>query len=329
MRAGGPLPSVLLIRLSSLGDVAIALPIAAGLVARGHQVGWLVEERCASLLEQLAFPLQVHVWRRGLLGRFALRGLGAQYDLVCDLQGNAKSGFVASGLGADCIIGLGAGDVRERSNLLFSDERAPNCEDPHVLARSLGVVAHALGEKLGAADLPLPPFLKAREAEVARLRRLLAPEAKYALVLGQPGDPRRIPGPLLEDLAQALGPAAFLLAGPGERSLHVPAGIPCLRQGGDIAELVAVGALLRQRQGRALGHDSGALHVLRATGVDTRFVFGPQDPARTGPFAEDVLVADMELECRPCLRRHCEHPRGPVCMSELRFEQLFAALRGS
>jgi heptosyltransferase-1 len=323
--------SLLLVRLSSMGDIACALPLAAWLAGRGVRVGQVVEGRFARLLELVSFPLERHVWRRGLRGRSALRGIGACYDAVLDLQGNWKSGFVSSGLDARRLVGLAARDVRERGNLLLIDEQAAPSRGTHVLERSAAVLEYLLGEAVPMtelADLTRHGLLRAPDGVLERMLRQVPESVRYVLVLGRPSDPRSIPLHLLEELARELGEEALLLAGPGERELRPSPGLPLLRQLGAVDELVALGEIVRQRGGAVLGHDSGAMHVLRASAAPTRFVFGPQDPARTGPSGEEVLRARIELDCRPCLSRRCEHPQGPRCMEALELDALRSFVLG-
>lgn len=43
---------VLVVRLSSIGDVVHALPVAAALHRAGHEVAWLVESPACALLDE-------------------------------------------------------------------------------------------------------------------------------------------------------------------------------------------------------------------------------------------------------------------------------------
>src|SRR4051812_367729 len=66
--AGPRLDRVLIVRLSALGDVVHCLPALDALrrgLPRGARIGWLVEERCASLVKGLPQVDRVHVLPRG------------------------------------------------------------------------------------------------------------------------------------------------------------------------------------------------------------------------------------------------------------------------
>ena len=61
--------NVLIVRLSAMGDVIHALPLAAALRSAGHRVGWAVEKPFAPLLAgnpaiDTVIELQTRRWRR-------------------------------------------------------------------------------------------------------------------------------------------------------------------------------------------------------------------------------------------------------------------------
>jgi heptosyltransferase I len=95
---------ILIVKLSSLGDVVHSLPVVADLhaIVPGAQVHWLVEEGYADLLAQVrgmgkVLPAALrrwrkHPWRDRHAWWDCWRQLRAyHYDLVLDLQGLSKS----------------------------------------------------------------------------------------------------------------------------------------------------------------------------------------------------------------------------------------------
>src|SRR4030095_13606030 len=120
---------VLIIKLSSLGDVAQALPVASALRKRFPElrVTWAVEERCAALVHGHAGVDRVITipslsW--GAVGRGwsaacarALRAVRAErYDVALDLQGLLKSSVVA--LWSRAPVRLGVTPQREGAALV-------------------------------------------------------------------------------------------------------------------------------------------------------------------------------------------------------------------
>jgi len=70
--------------------------------------------------------------------------------------------------------------------------------------------------------------------------------------------------------------------------------------------------------------DSGPMHLAAAMGTPVVALFGPTDPARTGPYGPGHRIVRKEIPCSPCFRRQCEAPR---CMTEISVEDVFEAVR--
>lgn len=70
--------------------------------------------------------------------------------------------------------------------------------------------------------------------------------------------------------------------------------------------------------------DSGPMHLAAAMGTPVVALFGPTDPARTGPYGPGHRVIRRALSCAPCLRKRCGNPR---CMTEISVEEVFEAVR--
>ena len=82
-------------------------------------------------------------------------------------------------------------------------------------------------------------------------------------------------------------------------------------------------ALLRCRI--VVSNDTGAAHVAAALGRPTAVVFGPTDPARSGPRGVSVLHLSARLFCQPCGYGRC--PLEHACMTDLTVENAFESLQ--
>ena len=92
---------ILVVKLSSLGDIAQALPAVRRLAERtGGEIHWLLQPEYAPLVEALPFVSRVLVWPRhgGIWTRAkAVKELRRErYDAVLDLQGLLKSALPAT-----------------------------------------------------------------------------------------------------------------------------------------------------------------------------------------------------------------------------------------
>ena len=130
-------PKILLVKLSSLGDVLHNLPIVWDLRKRlpEAQIDWIVEEAYAPLLEPLKttesfrgidriIPIAFRRWKKNLFSIrtwqefFAMRKLlqSVTYDIVIETQGLLKSALVcALAKKSKCAIVSGLGNATEHS----------------------------------------------------------------------------------------------------------------------------------------------------------------------------------------------------------------------
>jgi len=83
-------------------------------------------------------------------------------------------------------------------------------------------------------------------------------------------------------------------------------------------------AALYKRAKIVVTTDSGPMHIAAAVGTPVVALFGPTDPARTGPYGPGHRVIRAGLPCSPCFRKQCPQPR---CMTEIPVEEVFSAVR--
>jgi heptosyltransferase I len=190
MTALSPLPaatpkfeSLLIVRLSAMGDIIHTLPAAAALRQAFPRatLGWLIEERWAELLCTLRYPRsgprsaqrplvdRVHTvnlaeWRRApfsfntvqqmAAGLSQLRGI--RYDAVIDFQGAVRSALLARWSGAPVVFG----DVQPRENaasMFYSRKVLCNSNGTHVIEQALEL-AEAVVPRTEAASLSGAPL---------------------------------------------------------------------------------------------------------------------------------------------------------------------------
>jgi ADP-heptose:LPS heptosyltransferase len=313
---------VLCVRLSAMGDVVQSLGAVQALHALRPdlELAFATQREHAPLLRGIPGIAHVveHDRRAGLAGLFAtrrlLKALGCAIAL--DLQGNGKGALCAWLSGARERIGAAAAWRQEPWSrvLLTALVDVPGPRHPALVATAV-VRALAPGAPAWA------PRLRATGDELAAAAAAVRaagvdPERPFAaVVVGRSGDPRSLrPEALQAELAG--GGPLLLVAGPGERDEPLPERVPAWRQQpGELRLLIALGALLAQNGGEAVGGDHGPMHVLAAAGARTTVWFGPQDPDCTAPPTARVLRHAAPPPCLPCRARVCRHPQGPVCMA--------------
>lgn len=171
--------NILLVRVSSLGDVLHNLPMVADIL-RHHpdaNIDWVVEEGYTSLVRlnphvRRIIPFALRRWRRSLgkagtraeIAQF-VRSLRAEaYDVVFDTQGLLKTGII---MGAARLkpggrkVGLGNGSEGsgyEGISRIFHTDSIKLDPRTHAVARGRLVAAAALGYTLDTEpDFGLPP----------------------------------------------------------------------------------------------------------------------------------------------------------------------------
>ena len=154
---------ILIVRVSSLGDVVHNMPAIAD-IRRRHpdaQIDWLVEESFVGLVELVqgvhrAIPVSLRRWRKKLFSpanwaeiRAFRRALAAEhYDLVIDCQGLIKTAWLAR-MARGPVVGLGNrtdGAGYEWPVRFFYGKRVPIAPRTHVVERTRQLVAAALGD---------------------------------------------------------------------------------------------------------------------------------------------------------------------------------------
>ncbi len=311
---------ILLVRLSSFGDVVFTLPLAHALRSSfpGATLAWAVEAPLAPLLEgspdvDLVLTATTRAWRRAPLSReirldasrFVREARAYDPDLVVDAQGLFKSAWIPLLLPAARRVGFGPRSATERVACLATDEwvRAPR--GAHVVDRGLALARHLarpipgrdgfsrvpdVSHLVSRPDGPVDEWLRARGG---------APFVLLQPFASARGKEWRNP-PVLDfaaRLAAAGAPPAVLRWGPGEEerarglatgsegllTLAPPAG-PAAS-----ARLAAAAALF-------VGADTGPTHLAAAAGTPTIALYGPTDPVRFGPVGPRARTAPLPAE---------------------------------
>lgn len=327
-------PRLLIIKLSSFGDVIHALPTLEALrvLYPQGQITWLVEEGFAPLI--LGHPAVDEVWAIPRL-RFAWPSFGPQasnltsmvrrlraqpFDMVIDLQGLLKSALWAALARSPRKIGYHR--TREGSYLVLTEKLPPYDPDAHAVLRYLNVARH-----LGAAAAA-PRFRL--EHLIAGSIEVLGEIARKPYVVLHPGArwPTKIwPEENWARLAEWLAAkdlAVVLTGSPGDLALAEAVVRQCPTSVINLAGHTTMGELSRVLQGAAFAvtTDTGPTHLAAALGTQVVALFGPTAPWRTGPFGEGHTIIRLGLECSPCFRRECPEPR---CLTELPVAMVTAA----
>jgi lipopolysaccharide heptosyltransferase II len=97
----------------------------------------------------------------------------------------------------------------------------------------------------------------------------------------------------------------------------------------DLTGQTPVGLLpgLLRRAALLITNDSGPMHIAAAVATPVVALFGPTDPARTGPYGLGHLVLSHAVACRPCFSRACKHAVPFECLNAVTPDQVEEAVR--
>jgi heptosyltransferase-1 len=340
--------SLLVVRLSAMGDVIHTLPAVAALreALPGVTLGWLIEERWAELLCTLRYPRsgtrspqrplidRVHSvntteWRRApfsfnswqqmAVGLSQLRGI--QYDAVIDFQGAIRSALLARWSGAPIIFGSAQPRENAASMLYTRKILAPN--DSHVVDQAVAL-ARAVAPDLSpvtALQFPVDP-----DAE-KKIAALVTGMDKFAILNPGAGwGAKRWPAERYGEVAKELakdGITSLVNYGPGEDDLATAVESSSAAAAKKITCSISELIELTRRASIFIGGDTGPLHLSAALKIPVVAIFGPTNPARNGPFGTRSVV----LRNPGSITDHSRHSAPEQGLLEITVAEVVAATR--
>ncbi len=331
---------VLLVKMSSLGDVVHALPAVTDAARHGVVFDWVVEEAFAAIpalhpAVRRVWPIGWRRWRKSLradgaeLRRFFRHLRQERYDLILDAQGLLKSAAVTLAARGDRRAGLSFTAAREPLAAFAYGQRAAVPKGQHAVDRLRQLFAGSLGY-VAPSDAPAFGLKRAAEQTSSRTAVLLHgttweskhwPEAMWQALAGQlRTDGWRLALPWGNDVERAR--AEHLAASPAEV-------LPAM----DLDELTGQLAAAQL----VVGVDSGLSHLAGALGVPTVVLYGSTSAELTGVRGARVRSLASDLACAPCLARRCHYrgvperwrdePVTPPCYARLAPETVFESAR--
>ena len=337
---------ILIVKLSSIGDVVHALP-AAALIRRGlpdAHITWVVERRAGEILKDSPaidemVEIDTRAWRAQMLsaatldevrarlghlrGQQGANGGGTGIDIAIDFQGLLKSGLVAKVSGAARRIGFETGELREKASRFFLTEQVVTARFRHVIDKNLALarraITHATTDSgvnsTGSNNRYEFPITVSSEDE--RYVEMVISErggGRFAIINPGGGWPTKLWsaeafGQVADSLQNRHGLVTFITYGPGEEGLA-----QTVADGSRSGAAVPLASTLKQfvalarRADLFIGGDTGPLHLAAASGTPIVGIYGPTSPERNGPFDSRDITVGRCLWCRQdCHRRSCWH----------------------
>lgn len=297
--------NILIIKMSSLGDVIHALPSLYVLrrAMPEARITWAVHPAFAALLPGKPWIDEIYyVDRKRIKDWSYLRTVrqdlhSRRFDLVIDLQMIAKSALIAALSGGKKKIGYW--DAREGSFLVSHPVKGPH-QHGHIIEQLLDVMA-ALGCDTSRFEFPVHPH---EEEKITVKQKLAAAgvSGRYAVIVpGTRGEHKKWPVSFWGALAQKLAEKQIytvISGAPSEADMGRE--IRALSPSPYTVDLIGQTSLLElaaldEMAALHISCDTGPLHIANAMQTPLIALFGPTLPDRSGPYGNpraDVLLAD-------------------------------------
>lgn len=326
---------ILVIRLSSLGDVVLITPVLRALHERFPKAVLHVATRSeyAPLIFPSPWVQAVQPLIRSTEKDFLayLKAIKKErYDLVIDLHATLRSRMITQASGAGRVLRYSKAALGRRALVAFKAKKAfeakqvvdryLECLAPlgiHKASRQPEIVLDAKERAFGheflsdnAPWIALVPGAKhatkrwIKEGFATLGRKLWQEDGIRSIVLGS-----RSEKALVEEIAVAIGERAKPASGLGLREMA--------------SVLASVKAVVT--------NDSGPMHLATAVGAPVVALFGPTVEAfGFFPIGERNVVLERDLYCRPCSLHGTEKcPEGHFrCMKEISPQEVIQAVKG-
>jgi lipopolysaccharide heptosyltransferase I len=326
---------ILIIRLSSIGDVIHCTPVASSLKAAWPdcKITWLVGEVAADLLKNNPNIDEIIIWSREKFEKYLrdwkfkeVLGMwrdlqnklqGKQYYAVLDIHGLFLTGMIARQVKTQRRIGMTG--TKELNSLFMTKTCRPLGR--HITDKYLGVLA-CLGLQSVDQKMYLGIAKEAKDFAERFLKEhaVMSQEKILVLVLGTTWPTKNWPLIFFIEIVRILHKDfRIILCGGKEemelgREVEMKAGVPVINAVG-LTKLLEMAGIIELASVVVAG-DTGPLHMAGALEVPTVGMFGPTDPATYAPLGEQHTIISSALACSYCHKQRC--PQGEEkCMRSI------------
>jgi heptosyltransferase-1 len=310
-----PIPSaadakrILIVKSSSLGDVCNALPVA-DIIRRFRPqsyLGWVIKEPFRSLIDVNPNVDTTFSFARKDLWAAIRTGLETRkvgYDVALDLQSLFVSSLIARLSGAKIRIGYNTRKELSHWMLNYPVISASSMDRKAVdlmmdFPKALGIVQ---------GDFRPQKWLGQARKHDAELLMTIVPKPYAAIFVGATTPQRQWSQQRWGHLADRLsdeGITPVFVGASGDQGATVSARGASTKTSYSVVGRTDILTLASILAGAtvAIGSDSGPLHLATAVGTPAVGLYGPTDPARTGPYGKTARTVYVKQHCSPCYRR--------------------------
>jgi heptosyltransferase I len=343
------LHDILIVRLTSLGDVLMSLPAVKALKEGipAARITWLVEGSAAELLAHQDFVDQVIRFPRDLIVKSLKRGSGLRairqlaafgenlrarrYDTLVDLHGIFKSALLDHVARADKRIGFGKSFAKEGSWLAYDEKVDGADRNLHKVERNMLLVRHlGVNGAVPHVELSAPKAAQSYVSELLAEHDVKPPFIALFPFCSKGSSFKRWDlanyAALVKCMKESIPATVLILWGPGEeeeaKRLRDMAGSGFVLPANlGVAELCA----LLRKSVMYVGGDTGVMHLAAFSGIPVLAIFGPTHPEVNAPFGPMHKIVRRELPCSPCRDKNCKER---TCLTSITPEHVFEEVMG-
>jgi lipopolysaccharide heptosyltransferase I len=336
---------ILIIKLSSLGDVIHGMPVVSSIkrLDPHAEITWLVNEtyvpltKCIKGVDKVVsfdraawhnawkHPKQ---WAGNIIKLFSvIQELREQsFDLVLDLQCLFRSGFFSWVCKAPQRWGFD--NAREFSYLFYTRSIPVREKNLHAVDQNMEMVKTLFPGQSGypvSFEWTFPETTqnsitqKLIENGIKNNYCILAPGARW--VTKQWPYFFKLAEQIEENTSLWVVVIGSEIEWKGEKSLKRTVSLAGKTTLPELAELLSRARFL-------VSNDSGPLHLAVAVNTPVLTLMGPTRPEKTGPYRKASIIQKKDIPCVPCLKRECSliKNRG-LCLSSISPEEVFAVIQ--
>lgn len=331
-------PKILVIRLSSLGDIVLTTSVLAPLRAAGFEITFLAKNSFASLLQGQP-GLELHAYDSKTLGESRAKDNFFEwfekqnFSFVLDLQDSWRTWSWRSRLSERCPVYVAKKErFRELGILLLRLRNALSFgaggRAKKFWTAAKGAAADEGKPVRGEALAQYKTELHANSEDIAAVKPMLPTEPFVAILPASAWKGKE--WPYFKELAQKFTAPVVTLGGVEDEICDAVAG--AARQG------ISLRGKTSMRQSMAvlsqatwiIGNDTGMVHVGEALGKDVAMIEGPTHAVMGfSPFRPKSLLLGLDLICRPCGKagKICWRFGTRKCLYGLSAEEVASRLR--
>jgi lipopolysaccharide heptosyltransferase II len=290
---------ILIIRLSSLGDIVLTQPVAAVLQKKfpKAEIHFITKKAFAPLVEAFDCIDQIHVWEE-YKSFSKLRKLARnRFDLVIDLHNKLNTFLIKS-----VVNGKKTVTYNKQHNLR---RKIVNHKTEETIKSTVDLYFSALKKAGIASEVSKPELFPEAELKKELSDLLEKKKINIAIFPGALHKTKQYPADQMVELINLLDKdvKVFMLGSKVEKVLIADLQKCLKRDITDLAGKLAITDLIKftQEMDAVISNDSGPMHIAAALKKPQIAIFGATHPKLGfAPLNEKAIILKADLECQPC-----------------------------